>query len=81
LKNLPFPESSTGIATDQPVEAAFKIPSNIYIGDDITALKVCVWDAEKQRWSNEYIQPAKEEAKKDRQILFTTQKLAPMAML
>ena len=81
MKNLPFPESSSGIAIDQPVEASFKIPPNIYIGDDITALKVCVWDAEKQRWSNDNIQPAKEEAKKDRQILFTTQKLAPMAML
>lgn len=82
LKNLPFPESTTGNAIENPVEVSFKIPPNVYVGDDITALKIGVWDYTKQEWSTDYIAFGKEESKKDsRQILFTTTKFAPMAML
>jgi len=82
LKNLPFPESSTGNAIENPVEVSFKIPAYVYVGDDITALKIGVWDSTKQEWSTDYIAFGKEESKKDsRQILFTTTKFAPMAML
>lgn len=82
LKNLTFPESSTGNAIENPVEVSFKIPSHVFIGDDITALKIGVWDSDKQKWSFDYIAFGKEESKKEsRQILFTTTKFAPMAML
>ena len=47
LKNLPFPESSTAVNTENPVEVAIKIPDNVFIGDDITALKVGIWSYEK----------------------------------
>lgn len=65
LKNLPFPESSTGNAIENPVECSFKIPPNVYVGDDITALKIGVWDADKQKWSFDFIAFGKEESKKD----------------
>lgn len=82
MKNLPFPESTTGNAIENPVEVSFKIPPHVYVGDDITALKIGVWEAEKQKWSFDYIAFGKEDTKKDnRQILFTTTKFAPMAML
>jgi cancer susceptibility candidate protein 1 len=82
LKNQPFPESTTGNAIENPVEVSFKIPTYVFVGDDITALKIGVWDAAKQEWSTDYIAFGKEESKKDaRQILFTTTKFAPMAML
>jgi hypothetical protein len=47
LKNLTFPESSTGNAIENPVEVSFKIPAHVFIGDDITALKIGVWEADK----------------------------------
>lgn len=79
---MSFPESSTGNAIENPVEVSFKIPPYVYVGDDITALKIGVWDSIKQEWSTDYIAFGKEESKKDsRQILFTTTKFAPMAML
>jgi len=55
----------------------------VFIGDDITALKIGVWDAAKEEWSTDYIQfNNKTEARKDaRQVNFTTTKFAPMAML
>lgn len=52
------------------------------MGDDVTALKIAVWDAAKCEWSTDYITFGKDEAKKDaRQINFSTTKFAPMAML
>ena len=64
LINFPFPESiSSGIET--PVEVSFKIPTSVFIGDDITALKIGVWDAAKNEWSTDYIAFGKEESKKD----------------
>lgn len=45
LKNLPFPESSTGTVIENPVEVSFKIPPYIYVGDDVTAIKIGVWDS------------------------------------
>lgn len=45
-------------------------------------MKIGVWDSAKSEWSTDYIAFGKEESKKDnRQILFTTTKFAPMAML
>lgn len=82
LNNFPFPESSAANAIETPVEVSFKIPANVFIGDDITALKIGVWDSNKNEWSTDYINFGKEESKKDaRQINFTTTKFAPMAML
>jgi len=54
LNNFPFPET-TGNTIDNPVEVSFKIPSYVFIGDDITALKIGVWDAAKEEWSTDYI--------------------------
>ena len=45
LKNLPFPESSNGTVIENPVEVSFKIPPYIYVGDDVTAIKIGVWDS------------------------------------
>lgn len=82
LNRQPFPESAAGNAIETPVEVSFKIPSYLFIGDDITALKIGVWDSAKNEWSTDYITFGKEDSKKDsRQILFTTTKFAPMAML
>jgi len=82
LKSLPFPESSASNSIENPVEVSFKIPPYVYIGNDITALKIGVWDAAKQEWTSDNISYGKEESKKDhRQINFTTTKFAPMAML
>lgn len=58
------------------------IPDYLFVGDDVTALKIAVWDAAKSEWSTDYITFGKDEAKKDaRQINFSTTKFAPMAML
>jgi cancer susceptibility candidate protein 1 len=82
LIKQPFPESAAGNAIETPVEVSFKIPPYLFIGDDITALKIGVWDSAKGEWSTDYIAFGKEDSKKDsRQILFTTTKFAPMAML
>ena len=82
LNKQPFPESAAGNAIETPVEVSFKIPPYLFIGDDITALKIGVWDSNKGEWSTDYIAFGKEDSKKDsRQILFTTTKFAPMAML
>lgn len=82
LSKQPFPESAAGNAIETPVEVSFKIPPYLFIGDDITALKIGVWDSAKEEWSTDYIAFGKEDSKKDaRQILFTTTKFAPMAML
>jgi hypothetical protein len=55
LKNLPFPESSASNAIENPVEVSFKIPPYVYIGNDITALKIGVWDVAKQEWTSDNI--------------------------
>jgi hypothetical protein len=82
LNNFPFPESTAANAIETPVEVSFKIPNSVFIGDDITALKIGVWDSAKDEWSTDYIAFGKAESKKDsRQINFTTTKFAPMAML
>ena len=82
LNNFSFPESAAGNAIETPVEVSFKLPKNLFIGEDITALKIGVWDAAKSEWSTDYIAFGKEDSKKDsRQINFTTTKFAPMAML
>lgn len=82
LNNFTFPESAAGNAIETPVEVSFKLPNNLFIGEDITALKIGVWDAAKNEWSTDYIAFGKEDSKKDaRQINFTTTKFAPMAML
>ena len=58
------------------------IPDYLFVGDDVTALKIAVWDAAKSEWSTDYITFGKDEAKKDaRQINFSTTKFAPMSML
>lgn len=83
LNNFPFPETASNTTIENPVEVSFKIPNYVFIGDDITALKIGVWDAAKEEWSTDYIQFSnKTEARKDaRQVNFTTTKFAPMAML
>jgi cancer susceptibility candidate protein 1 len=80
LVNLPFPEQQSANSIETPLEVSFKIPDYVYIGDDITAFKIAVWD--KGEWCTDYISFGKDEAKKEsRQIHFTTTKFAPMAML
>jgi len=82
LNNFSFPESAAGNAIETPVEVSFKLPKNLFIGEDITALNIGVLDAAKSGWSTDYIAFGKEDSKKDsRQINFTTTKFAPMAML
>ena len=54
LKNIPFPDPSLNIV-DSPVEVVFKLPETIYTSDDVTAVKIGVWDAPSQKWSTDYI--------------------------
>jgi len=63
LNNFPFPESTAANAIETPVEVSFKIPNSVFIGDDITALKIGVWDSAKDEWSTDYIAFGKAEAK------------------
>lgn len=65
LNNFTFPESAAGNAIETPVEVSFKLPKNLFIGEDITALKIGVWDAAKSEWSTDYIAFGKEDSKKD----------------
>lgn len=65
LKNSPFPESTGGNNIENPVEVSFKIPSHVFVGDDITALKIGVWSYEAQEWQTDYIAFGKEDAKKE----------------
>jgi hypothetical protein len=80
LKNVPFPDPSIN-AIDSPVETVYYLPDRIYTSDDLTNVKLGVWDYENKKWSTDQIGGQLQFNKETRQINFTTTKFAPIAML
>jgi hypothetical protein len=54
LKNVPFPDPSLN-TVDSPVETVYYLHDRIYTSDDVTNVKIGVWDYAKLKWSTDYI--------------------------
>lgn len=59
----------------------FCLPERIYTSDDVTNVKIGVWDYEANKWSTDYIGGDLQFQKESRTINFTTTRFAPIAML
>ena len=52
LKNVPFPDPSIN-TIDSPVETVYYLNDRIYTSDDLTNVKLGVWDYENKKWSTD----------------------------
>ena len=80
LKNIPFPDPTLN-TVDSPIEQNYYLPERIYTSDDVTNVKLGVWDYEAKKWCTEFIGGSLQFNKETRQIPFTTTRFAPIAML
>lgn len=44
LKNIPFPDPTGASGVEQPVDMVFTLPDYIYTSEDVTQVKIAVWD-------------------------------------
>lgn len=44
LKNIPFPDPTGAAGVEQPVDMVFTLPETIYTSEDVTQVKIAVWD-------------------------------------
>lgn len=81
LRNIPYPDPSSHVAADIPVEVKFTLPESIYMSEDTAEVKIAIWDEVQNKWSHEHTGEVAAFNFAQRLIKFTTLKFAPMAML
>ena len=81
LKNIPFPDPSGTSGVEQPVDMQFTLPDYVYTSEDVTQVKIAVWDDKQDCWNHSFIGGDLQFKKSTRQVKFTSMKFAPIALL
>lgn len=55
LKNVPFPDPTGAAGVEQPVDMIFTLPETIYTSEDVTQVKIAVWDEKQDCWNHSFI--------------------------
>ena len=81
LRNIPFPDPNSHVASDIGVEIKFSLGKTIYMSEDTTEVKIAIWEQEEGQWSHDHTGEVAAFNFATREIKFTTLKFAPIAML